>query len=208
MISLVVDTCTSNLVISVCNDDKVLSQLIQKNDTNLSTNFTSLVDGVIKDANITTNDIEQIFVANGPGSFTGIRVGLTFAKVFAWSKKVKIVPFSSLELLASSGDNDYIVSLLDARRGYVYAGIYDKKLNCIINDQYIELDKLLEVSKDYSNISFISCDNFELSIKEPSYDVMKILEKHKNDSGVNPHTLNPNYLKKTEAEEKLGIKND
>ena len=208
MISLVIDTCTSNLVIAVCKYDKVLSQLIQKNDTNLSTNFTSLVDGVIKDANITIDDIEQILVANGPGSFTGIRVGLTFAKVFAWAKKVKIVPFSSLELLASSCDTDYIVSLLDARRGCVYAGIYDHNLNCIVNDQYIELNELLETSKNYSNISFVSCDNFDLDIKEPNYNVIKIVERHSDDDGVNPHTLNPNYLKKTEAEEKLGIKND
>lgn len=208
MISLVVDTCTANLIISVCDANKVLSQIIQKNDANLSTEFTVLVQETIKKANITIDDIETIFVANGPGSFTGIRIGLTFAKVFAWSKKIKVIPFSSLELLASSGNTDYLVPMLNARRGYVYAGIYDKNLNSIFNDSYIKLEDLLKISEEYKAVSYISCDDCGIDTVEPNYSVIKIIEKHKNDPTINAHKLIPNYLKKTEAEEKLVVKND
>ena len=63
----------------------------------------------------------------------------------AWSLKKDVIPFSSLDLLATvDSNNDYIVPLIDARRGYVFAGIYDNHLICIMNDAYIKLDDLLE----------------------------------------------------------------
>ena len=78
----------------------------------------------------------KIFVVNGPGSFTGIRVGLTVAKVMAYSLNIPVVPVSSLEVMASGYDED-VISLIDARRGYVYAGGYDRNLDVIYKDNYV-----------------------------------------------------------------------
>lgn len=204
MISLVIDTCTSNLIIALCKDNKIVSELVKKNDTNLSTEFTALVQNIIRQANLSIDMIDAIFISTGPGSFTGIRVGLTFAKVLGWSKQIKVIPFSSLELLASGASNNVIVPILDARRGFVYAGIYDNNLNIIMDNSYIELGCLRELIKAYDDVEFVSCDSFNFDIESPVYDIVKVVEKHKDDNGVNPHTLVPDYLKKTEAEEKLG----
>lgn len=204
MIYLLIDTCTSNLILSLIKDNIILEQIIQKNDNNLSTIFTSMIERILKKNGLTVDDIDIIFVSNGPGSFTGVRVGLTSAKVLAWAKNIKVIPFSSLELLATTNVSSCNVAILDARRECVYAGVYDNNLKCIINDQYISLKDLLNGLEKYNDVSFVSCDEFDFPVEKPTYDILKIINKYKDHQGVNPHTLNPNYLKKTEAEEKIG----
>ena len=204
MIYLLIDTCTTNLIISIIKDDKILSKIIKQNDGNLSTYCTSYIDDLLKENSLSIDDIDIIFVANGPGSFTGVIIGLTFAKVLAWAKNIKVVPFSSLELLASTDTNKINIPILDARRGYVYAGCYDTNLSSLFKDTYISIDELNDKLKDIKNIQYISCDEFDFAVIKPNYDVLRVVDKHKDDAGVNPHTLKPNYLKRTEAEEKLG----
>ena len=203
MISLVIDTCTNNVVIGLLNELDVIDQKVEFNDKNISTNFVPLIDELLKNNNIRPTDIGKIFVAIGPGSFTGIRVGVTFAKVMAWSLNIEVVPFSSLELMASTSSNNVIIPLIDARRGYVFGGIYDCNLNSLLPEEYILVDDLLKKASAYDNYIFVSFDNFDFVTKLPDVDIRKIVSKHFCDSGVNPHSLNPNYLKKTEAEEKL-----
>lgn len=203
MISLLIDTCTNNVVIGLLKDKIIIDQRNDINDKSLSTNFTVWVKELLDRNNLAPKDINTIFVAVGPGSFTGIRVGVTFAKVLAWSLNIKVVPFSSLELLASTSDSDVIVPLIDARRDYVFAGIYDKNLNSFMEDKYILLNDLQEELTKYQNTEFISLDQFDFDTIKPNVAITKIVEKHFLDEGINPHSLNPNYLKRTEAEEKL-----
>lgn len=209
MISLLIDTCTKNVCIALFKDKSLLDKVIHSNQIDLSGNFMVLVSNILSKNNIKIEDIDKFFVAVGPGSFTGIRIGVTCAKVMAWALKKDVIPFSSLELLASVNNNaDYIVPLIDARRGYVFTGVYDNHLNCIMNDDYIKLDDLLKKMGTDKSITFVSLDNFDLETYLPEYNVNKVIEKHYNDTPINPHSLNPNYLKKTEAEEKRENTND
>lgn len=203
MISLLIDTCTNNTVIGLVNNDQIIDQKIEINDKNLSTNFVPWVQELLDKNNIEPNSIDNIFIAVGPGSFTGIRVGVTFAKVFAWSLNKRVIPFSSLELLATSLDSNIIVPLIDARRDYVFAGIYDSKLNSLTDEKYIKLTDLSKQLEKYEKYDFVSLDKFDFSTILPNVNIKKIISKHINDEAVNPHSLNPVYLKKTEAEEKL-----
>lgn len=208
MISLVIDTCNSNLTVALIRDNNILSIYNERIFTDLSTKIFPVMQEVFIKANVKTKDIDTIFVANGPGSFTGIRIGVTVAKTYAWALNKKIIPFSSLEMMATTKVNeDYIVPVIDARRDYVYAGIYNEHLDNIIKDTYIGIEDLKQglQGKSYKIISY---DEFEqLETVNPQLNVLKIVEKHKNDSGSNPHSLNPNYLKLTEAEMNLK-KND
>ena len=155
----------------------------------------------IEQSNITLNDLNKIFIVNGPGSFTGIRVGVTVAKTIAWALNKTIIPISSLELMATTNtEKKYIVPMIDARRGNVFSGIYDKNLKVIKKDSLINLNELKEkLNDDYELVSY---DEITGSVN-PKIDILKIIYKHLNDNGVNPHSLNPNYLKLTEAEEKM-----
>jgi len=208
MISLVIDTCNSNLTVALICDNSILSIYNERIFTDLSTKIFPVMQEVFIKANVEPKDIGTIFVANGPGSFTGIRIGVTVAKTYAWALNKKIIPFSSLEMMATTKVNeDYIVPVIDARRDYVYAGIYNEHLDNIMKDTYIGIDDLKQglQGKSYKIISY---DEFEqLETINPQLNVLKIVEKHKNDSGLNPHSLNPNYLKLTEAEMNLK-KND
>ena len=208
MISLVIDTCNSNLLVALIKNNNILSIHNERIFSDLSTKIFPVMQEIFNKANILPNDIDDIYVANGPGSFTGIRIGVTVAKTYAWTLKKRIVPFSALELMATSNTKeDYIVPIINARRGYVYAGIYNAFLFPIMNDAYISIEELKSKIHNKS-YKFISYDEFEnLQVNIPEINILKIIEKHKNDSGINPHTINPNYLKLTEAEMNLK-KND
>ena len=208
MICLVIDTCNSNLTVALIRDNSILSIYNERIFTDLSTKIFPVMQEVFIKANVEPKDIDTIFVSNGPGSFTGIRIGVTVAKTYAWALNKKIIPFSSLEMMATTiVSEDYIVPVIDARRDYVYAGIYNEHLDNIMKDTYIGIDDLKQglQGKSYKIISY---DEFEqLDTINPELNVLKIVEKHKNDSVTNPHSLNPNYLKLTEAEMNLK-KND
>ena len=201
---LFIDTSTSYPIVSIIENNNIKAMFNKKIDTDISVSIFSILVTMFKELNITPQDIKKIFIANGPGSFTGTRIGVTIAKVYGYSLNVDLIPVSTLEVLAGGVNKDYIVPVIDARRGFVYAGIYDKDLNKIVDDRYISLDKLKEEleGKDYV---FVSYDDIAGSIK-PKIDLIKVINKHEKDIPVNAHGLNPNYLKKTEAEEKLSDK--
>lgn len=205
MISLFIDTASSNLIIYLLKDNEVLSYVNKRANTEMSVHFFPELETIFNEANIKPVEVDKIFIVTGPGSFTGVRIGLTFAKLFALLMNKNLIPISSLELLATTNlDCDYICSIVDARRGYVYAGMYDQQLNPVIVDQYIKLENLLQLLPTESRLCFVSYDEINgIKISKPEIDIPKIVNKHKNDPVIHPHVLKPNYLKNTEAEEKL-----
>ncbi len=202
MKSLLINTSTKRLIVGIVEDDKVLYEYNDINSNELSSKIMPIIDEVFTKTNLKPVDIDTIFVTNGPGSFTGIRIGLTIAKVMAWSLKIKVVPISSLELMSSGNYNsDYILPLMDARRDNVFGALYDRNLNPVIEDSFISYEEMINKANDkVKNYTIVSHD---LKFEEPKYDIVKVIKKHINDDGINPHRLNPNYLKMTEAEENL-----
>lgn len=192
MIYLFIDTCNS-FIISIIKNNKIIYINKDTSNINTSSKVMPIIDEAFKTTNLTINDIDKIFVVNGPGSFTGIRVGVTIAKIMSYSLSIPIIKLSELELLATTLTNNYNVPIIDARRGYVYGAIYDKDLNIYFKESHILLDDLkTKLPSDYKFV-----DNYD------NIDLIKLIKKHENDMPVNPHTLKPNYLKNTEAEEKL-----
>lgn len=207
MISLFIDTSTSRLIVGIYKDKEQIYFENMEAHNDLSSKVLSCIKKALTTLELSVKDIDEIYVVNGPGSFTGIRVGVTIAKTLAWSLKKKIYPISELQLLASGSNKRYTVSMIDARRGYVYAGMYNKNLKCIIKDQYIKLEDLKEILKkeyDLKDIEFVSYNKLD-DVIIPNIDVERLLQKGKFES-VEAHHLNPNYLKKTEAEEKFNDK--
>lgn len=207
MICLLIDTSTSNITVSIVENNNILYRYHELIKTDMASKLMPIIDEGLNKCNLNINNIDKIFIVNGPGSFTGIRVGVTVAKTIAWALKKDIIPLSSLELMATTKtDKKYLVPMIDARRENVFGAIYDTELNCIKEDKLININQLIEnLNDDYALISY---DNISLeNIIEPNIDILKIINKHINDKGVNPHNLNPNYLKLTEAEENK-LKND
>lgn len=204
---LVIDTSSSYVTVSIINNDTILHEFKRKIDNDIASKIMSIINMELTESNINIKDINRIFVVNGPGSFTGVRIGVTIAKTIGWSLNIKVNPISSLELMATTKTSKkYIVPLIDARRGNVYAGVYDNDLNVILEDKLVSLSDILRFETlDYE---FVSYDEVKgLDTIKPDTDILKIINKHINDEGIIAHELKPQYLKLTEAEENR-LKND
>ena len=203
MIDLLVDTSLSYIRIALFKDNKLLDFIDEYVDKDLSKLFCVRVKEILVKNSLSFKDINNIYSVTGPGSFTGIRIGLTFVKVLAFSLNKKVVPISELQILASTPFNTkYVVPVIDARRGFVFAGVYDIELNSILDDSYINIEDLLN-KIDLSDVTFVSYNDFSFDTVKPNIDFIKVYLKNKNRNSVESHFLVPNYLKKTEAEEKL-----
>lgn len=206
MIYLFIDTSISYPTISLINDNKIFFEFHDEIKYDMSSRILPIIKDALSNNNLSLNSVDKIFVVIGPGSFTGVRIGVTIAKTIAWCLNKKIIPLSSLEYMASiNTDKKYVVPMIDARRNNVFAGIYDNNLNLVKKDCLINLDDLLKEIKD-DEYTLLSYDSINNSVK-PKPDVIKVINKHLNDVGVNPHEVKPNYLKLTEAEENR-LKND
>lgn len=198
---LVIDTSSSHVTVSIINDNTIVHEFKKKIDNDIASKIMSIINMELTESDIDIKDIDRIFVVNGPGSFTGVRIGVTIAKTMAWALNIKVTPISSLELMATTqSTKKFIVPLIDARRGNVYAGVYDKDLNTVLDDKLISISEILRFETlDYEFVSYDEIKGIE-TIK-PNTDILKIANKHINDDGIIAHELKPNYLKLTEAEE-------
>ncbi len=209
MMGLFLDTSSKYLVIALLKDKTIIDVYNEKLDNDLSQYALYKIECLLKKNNIKPIDIKEIYCVNGPGSFTGIRIGVTIAKTYAWAQNIKIMPISSLMVIASTPNNyDYVIPMIDARRGYVYAGIYDKQFNNILPDQYILLADLKTKAEGLSgSYVFVSHDEFKDLYTIKCEIKLDNLLSNLNNPLIEPHSFKPNYLKQTEAEENLN-KND
>lgn len=202
---LYIDTSSSFLYSGIVSEGKLVASITEQMDNDLSRITLKRISEMFEEANLKPNDIDKIIVVNGPGSFTGIRVGITIAKTYAWGLNKDITTISSLEAMATSVDNNKVkIPLLDARRNYVYSAIYDND-NVILKDCHIKLDDLFEeINKLSKDFCIITNDEIDIPYEKVEYkpDILKIVEKYKDREKINPHVVNPDYLKLTEAEEK------
>ncbi len=204
MISLFIDTSYKSLFIGIVNDNILVDKVNIIAEATFAEKLVPEIDSIFRKNNFELKDIDKLFVTVGPGSFTGIRIGLAVCKTLAFALNKRIIPISSLEFMATTKvDTKFKIPFIDARHGKVFAGVYDSVGNTVIPDSYCSLSELQEKIED--SYTFISYDNLDgINSIIPDYDVVKIVNKHINDRDFNCHEVNPNYLKKTEAEERLG----
>ena len=200
---LYIDTSSSYLYSAIVEENRLVSKICEYYGQSLSEVALPKIVSMFEDNNLTAKDIDKIIVVDGPGSFTGIRIGITIAKVYAWSLNIDITTITSLEAMSLSvNDNKIHVPILNARRGYVYTAIYNGD-EVILKPQHIKFEELNNKLSELDNYEFISNDEFSNDIELVSYtpDFLRIIEKNKDKKCINPHMINPEYLKLTEAEE-------
>ena len=114
------------------------------------------IDKLLKEHNLSPKDINEVLVTNGPGSYTGVRIALTIAKVYCYALKIPCYVFSSLEVLMNV--NKPSICLINARSNRSYFAVYDKN-KCLIQD---------EVKPNHEVLNFIK--------EHPEYEVCGDLE--------------------------------
>ena len=209
MKELFIDTASARVIVAVLKDHKIIRMCNEENGHDLSTRIFPLLDEVLKSSDTILDEIDTIYVVNGPGSFTGVRIGVTIAKTMAWGLKKRIITLSELELMATTEvDADYIVPMIDARREASFGAIYEKNGDKYFTDCYIKNNDLMKMlPKDKKNV-IVSYDKFtDIETVIPSVNIEEMVIRHCHDEGKNPHEVKPEYLKLTEAEEKLQKEN-
>lgn len=162
MIYLGIDTSNSPLSVALVKDGTVLIEETSNLKINHSLTAMPAIEDMLKKANVSASELTHIAVAEGPGSYTGVRIGLTLAKTLAWSLKIPLHPISSLKVLAANGQyfNGLICPLMDARRGTVFTGLYNgETLESVIADQHSDLKAfLLEIKALEQPVLFTGID--------------------------------------------------
>ena len=194
MTALFLDTSSNTLIISIVKENQLLDKFILESAREHSIYAVDKLKEVIENNHLTPKDIDKLFVVNGPGSFTGIRIGVTIAKTYAYALNKEIVPVSSLKMeILGFTDFDYYVSIIPDIRDYSYLGIYNKEYNTIFEglvDQETLDNKVNELTGK------IKTEKRELdSSKNKNLDILSIIKYYIKEENVNPHGVNPNYLK-------------
>ena len=128
---LAIDTSSKICSTAILEDENVIDINNLDDGKTHSENLMPLIDELLKRNNLKVSDINMIACSVGPGSFTGIRIGISSIKAIAEVLNVKVASVTSLETLAKNVENseEIIVSLIDARNNQVYCGIFDNNYN-------------------------------------------------------------------------------
>jgi len=139
-----IETATTNCSVSLSKEGKTIV-LKEDNDKSYShaERLHVYIDEVLKEANINSNKLDAISVSKGPGSYTGLRIGVSAAKGLCFALDKPLISIPTLDALAHQVkmDDGIIVSMLDARRMEVYSAIYDSNYNEIRETQAQILDE-------------------------------------------------------------------
>lgn len=220
---LAIDTSTNVLGVGIVSDEKVIGEYSTNMKRNHSTRVLPAIDYLLKDCGMDIKKIDKIVVADGPGSYTGLRIGITIGKTFAWTLNIPLSSVSTLQLMASTGRyfNGILSPIIDARRGNIFTGLYkyagDRLIN-IIEDQHIASEEWAKRVKEVDeNVLFIGNDvpihralfetflqeraNFApVTVHNPRPGELGLLGMNSPEKDI--HTFVPNYLRLAEAEAK------
>ena len=217
MLSLTLDTSNDILGLGLIKDGQVLAQMTTKVKQDHSSRLMPAIVNLLAQVDVEAKDLTEIIVAQGPGSYTGIRIGVTVAKSLAWALDIPVKGVSSLEVLAYQANyfNGKIIPFFDARRGNVFAGIYESdsgKIKEYVTDSNIGFKSVLEKAQEFEEVLFLS-PNIDLFIEEikgikavipnPVAHIpmpYAIYLASLNQTKENTHALVPNYLRLAEAE--------
>ena len=215
---LAIDTTSEVCGVAILEDENLKLENSLANGLTHSENLMPLVKEALEKLNLSLKDIDMVSCCTGPGSFTGIRIGVASVKAICEVNNIKIAEVTSLESLAKNIENnsETKVALIDARNNQCYMGIFDNEIN--LKEELIadDINVLLEKIEKYSDITFVGngsslhkdlilsklpnsifCENN----LQNAYSCGLIgLKKYKSNELVTADTLSPNYLRKSQAE--------
>ena len=155
---------------ALVRDGKLISQFSQCSGLTHSRTLLPMGEDMLKNAELTLGDVDLIAVAHGPGSFTGIRIGVSMVKGLAWAADKPCVGVSTLEAMAWHGlaAGGLICPVMDARRSQVYNALFrmeDGRPVRLTEDRPIALTELAEELRAYKERVFLVGDGAELSFR-------------------------------------------
>jgi tRNA threonylcarbamoyladenosine biosynthesis protein TsaB len=207
--------------VAVCSEGNLLGQYFQNSGLTHSRTLLAMAESLLKNLELKAGDIGIIAVARGPGSFTGVRIGVSAAKGMAWGLGIPVYGVSTLEAMGYQTPQEGVLisPVMDARRGQVYNALFkwrNKAPVRVCKDRVISLEELAsdlthneapcmlvgdgaEMSYKYLSNAGISCSiTHGLMRFQTAYGVALATE---NATPVQATELEPSYLRPSQAEQ-------
>ena len=224
MLILAFETSAKAASAVLLDGNKLLAESYQNTGMTHSQTLMVMAEDMLKQCGTTASDVDAVAVAEGPGSFTGVRIGVAAAKGFAWGREIPCYGVSTLEAMAESlGIYDgYVCPVMDARRSQVYNALFEVNRGKIVRireDRAISLDDLAEDVKNLEKPVFLVGDGSNLCYntlleRVPSLVLPPEHRMHQRAVGVgliaareltagvpgDAASLTPNYLRLSQAE--------
>ena len=224
MLILAFETSAKAASVALLEGNKLLAESYQNTGMTHSQTLLVMAEDLLKQCGKTANDVEAVAVAEGPGSFTGVRIGVAAAKGFAWGRSLPCYGVSTLEAMAASLGiwEGYVCPVMDARRNQVYNALFEVKAGVITRirvDRAISLADLAEDIKNLEKSVFLVGDGSNLCYntlleRVPSLVLPPEHRMHQRAVGVgliaagqmeagltgDAAGLTPNYLRLSQAE--------
>lgn len=229
---LAIDSSAKSVSVAIIEDKKLLGEFFINVGLTHSQTLMPMVESILKSTNINIKDIDVLAVNAGPGSFTGIRIGVSSIKGMAMPRNVPCIPISTLYSMAYNllGANVIVCAVMDARCGQVYNAIFDvsgEKITRLSEDRTISIEKLYEeLEKFEKKVIFVGdgavlCynkkeeykSNVEIASESIRYQKASSVafaafdEYLKGKPTVDSTDLLPTYLRIPQAERELKTKN-
>ena len=207
-----IETATKNCSVSLSNEGKtmVCKEIAEQNFSHAEKLHLFIAE-VLAENNLVFSDLSAVAVSQGPGSYTGLRIGVSSAKGFCYALNIPLIAVDTLQLLAKQIqiEKGIILPMIDARRMEVFTAFYDKNFNQIRNVQaeiidensYAEIDEILHLVGDGTEKFKTTLTNdkfvFHSNVIYPSAKEMSALsyEKFQNHDFVDVAYFEPYYLK-------------
>lgn len=227
---LSVDSSAAPASVCLCEDGKIIADYYLNTGFTHSQTLMAMTESVLKISGKSAADIDVYAVNSGPGSFTGVRIGVSAVKGMAYAADKPCVEVSTLESMAYNflGSHAVICACMDARRSQVYNALFrmdGEKIERISEDRAIAIEDLLNELKafegeiiligDGSELVFNSADDpavrlssANLRFQRASSVAMAALEKYNRGECVTPAALMPRYLRLSQAERERNAKQE
>lgn len=228
MKTLAVDTSSNVATVAIMNEDRLICEYILNHKTTHSQTLMPLIKEVLESCELTVRDIDFFSVALGPGSFTGLRIGVATVKTMAHSMNKPVVGVSTLDALASGIPyfDGIVCPILDAKRNQVYTALYNWEngsIERISEYMALSIDELIEILKQKNkSVVFLGDGTFafrniligalgDLAHFSPKHCLMQraslvaelALKRFDEGQRDDYMTLAPFYLRKSQAERAL-----
>lgn len=192
MYQLLLDSSNVYLSVGIGKNGEVIDRIYYEAWQRQSEMMVTEVDNILKRNNIAKEELDAVVVGIGPGSYTGVRIGVTIAKTIAYALKIKIYAKSSLSLLKDK--EKPTICLFNARSGRSYFAAYEGN-KTIVSDCVKTNEEVLDYINNHQAY-IVNGDTYQLGLESGKFDIISNLAKF-NDSELveNVFTLNPVYLK-------------
>ena len=208
---LAFDTSSKALSLAILEDKQVLAETTINIKKNHSITLMPAIDFLMASLDWTPKDLDRIVVAEGPGSYTGLRIAVATAKTLAHTLKIELVGVSSLLALVPEQAEGLVIPIMDARRNNVYAGFYQSG-HVVRPEAHLPLAEVLEIAgvadQPVTFVGETAAFTEQIEVALPQATLQPTLP---NAAAVGRlgldlpaqsiHDFVPNYLKRVEAEE-------